>query len=545
MPEGEEPNLEQESGSGSALSAEEIEFLRDKVTRVEKTARGHDFSVANKAISEANWLFDHPELGMQEERSSQFLARRLSSILGKENVGEVGGGVYGILEGNQENGATIFIRADMDALITPEGKPAHMCGHNIHMAWLLENARLLSAYKEHFAATPFKRIVFIGEPNEEGVASPAFGPQEMLKAGLIEKTGRPDFILGAHFAAPQIEGQVRIDEGTATYSDGRFYYSFIPQDENQDVRMLEYEFIYQVGKNWGSEDSQADLGRLLIVDDCRSRIPETLVRVTDSKIATDERRLQPNVLTPSEEVELHFSGVPPVEEIKKEIESIKSNWEGVEIEPTFDNQSLRIKIGSRGGHVSQGGPNVKFIMAELIHNLKDKYDFSIKDGNKLVELTGSLRTGAKDWQNKGMEIGMRLQEIAHGVVSEAHARVEVKGDTPKIDNPPTYNDDNLRQAALSVLQRAGLSITNAGIPMAPAETFAFWETELNIPGLYITIGGGDKGELERIKTQKLAVPSKYLHHTPGVLDLVRANRAIPYGAAISLIALELGKKFSK
>lgn len=528
-----------------SLSDEEIAFLRNQVETVTKTGRGRDFSLATKAISEANWLADHPELGMQETESAKFLTRRLSSILGQENVGQVGGGVYGILEGDQEDGATIFLRGDMDALPLTKDKAAHMCGHNIHMAWLLENARLLTAYREHFKNLPLKRIVFLGEPNEEGIASPEFGPQEMINAGLIEKTGKPDFILGAHFVAPQPEGEVRLDQETACYSDGRFHYSLIPQDENQDVKMLEYEFIYQVGQTWESENPNSDFGRLSIVDDCQSATPETMVRVTDSKLISEERHLRPNILSAQEEVELDLSDLENSEAIEATIQNIQTRWNEVKITTQLNNQSLKISIQSKGGHVAQGGPNVKYIMAELLHDLKEKQNFSIKNGNQGLEMVGSLRTRARDWKGEGHKIGKVLHRIINQIVARNGAGVKVQGDMPEIDNPPVYNDDKMRNSALKILNRAGVPITTMGMPIAPAETFAFWESELGIPGLYISIGGGDKDELEDIKKNKLPVPEKYIHHAPAILDLIRANRAIPYGAVMSLIALEIGKQYQK
>lgn len=546
MPEGEASNFELEQESKPTLSDEEIAFLKSKLQRIDKTEKGKDFSIANKTIAEANWFFGHPEFGMQEEKSSKFLAKRLSEVLGQENVGEMGGGVYGILEGSKKDGATIFLRGDMDALPLSKDEPAHMCGHNIHMAWLIENARLLSAYKENFSELPFKKIVFIGEPNEEGIVSPEFGPQEMIKAGLVEKTGQPDFILGAHFAAPQVEGTVRIDKDTALYSDGRFHYSLIPRDENQDVKMLEYEFIYQVGKKWQSEEPNPNFGHRLLVDNCQQVIPETIARVTDSKLVIEERRLRPNSLSSQEEAELNLQGSLKKEELEANIRNIKDKWgDEVDINTELNNSSLKITIKSSGGHVAQGGPNVKYIMAELLHYLKENNTFSIQDGNKAVEITGSLRTKAKNWQEEGNKIGEKLQEIANGVITEANANVEIQGALPVIDNPPVYNDDHLRESALNILQKAGIEITNAGIPAAVAETFAFWESELNIPGLYVAIGGGDKIELEDVKEKKLPVPEKYLHHTPAILDLIHTNRAIPYGAVLSLISLELGKQFKK
>jgi len=533
MDTGRESYSEQETEPNITLSDEEIEFLRDEVGRI-----------ANKTIAEADWLFGHPELGMQEERSGKFLAKRLSHILGEKNVGEVGGGVYGILEGDQEDGATIFIRGDMDALPTREGGAAHMCGHNIHMAWLIENARLLSAYKDHYKELPFKRVVFIGEPNEEGTDLEKVGPKEMMDAGLFDKTGKPDLILGAHFAAPQVEGSVRIDKETATFSEGGLRYIITSEDGEQDVKSYQYELIYRIGKAFKGEDAASEFGRFRIVDDCQEVVPETIVRVTDSKLVGEERHLLAGVLNQQEEVELNFQKDLEIGKVQAVAKDLEESWgSDVKIDVTEqDPRSLKIAVKSKGGHTAFGGPNVKYIMAELLHNLKQEQSFSIKDGNQPLEIVGTIRSRAKDWQGESEEISHKLQEIVEEITQQAGGKIKIEG-SPHLELPPVANDDRLRDEALDILEKAQIPITTVGMPMAVAETFAVWEG-LGIPGLYLVIGGGDKEDLKKVKEEGLSVPERYLHHAPAVLDLIHANRAIPYGAVLSLVALEIGKRYN-
>ena len=75
-----------------------------------------DIQAIKKIIIETRRDFHkHPELSFQEFRTSKIVAEKLESfgIKVKKNIGKTG--VIGILQGNK-NGATIALRADMDAL---------------------------------------------------------------------------------------------------------------------------------------------------------------------------------------------------------------------------------------------------------------------------------------------------------------------------------------------------------------------------------------------------------------------------------------------
>src|SRR5690606_1044841 len=103
----------------------------------------------------------HPELSMQETRTAGIAAARLAEA-GYEVTTAVGRtGVVGLLRNGQ--GPTVMLRADMDALPIAEdtGLPyaskvttkdadgktvpvGHMCGHDMHVTWLVGAATLLS-----------------------------------------------------------------------------------------------------------------------------------------------------------------------------------------------------------------------------------------------------------------------------------------------------------------------------------------------------------------------------------------------------------------
>lgn len=131
----------------------------------------------------------HPELGFQEHRTSDIVARSLTA-LGYEvhrNIGRTG--VVGLLDGKRnDSGLSVGLRADMDALPILEQGTApyastnvgvmHACGHDGHTAVLLGAARYLAETRNFNG-----RLVLIFQPAEEGLG----GAQAMLDDGLFDR----------------------------------------------------------------------------------------------------------------------------------------------------------------------------------------------------------------------------------------------------------------------------------------------------------------------------------------------------------------------
>lgn len=136
-----------------------------------------------------NWrrqLHQHPELGYQEQQTSELVARVLADAGLQVFRGLAGTGVIGTLENGP--GPVIGLRADMDALpITEKGDAQwksqqsgvmHACGHDGHTAILLAAACHLAA-TGNFSGT----IHFIFQPAEENLG----GARKMVEEGLFQR----------------------------------------------------------------------------------------------------------------------------------------------------------------------------------------------------------------------------------------------------------------------------------------------------------------------------------------------------------------------
>ncbi len=166
-------------------------------------------------------LHQHPELSLQEVRTSGIIAQRLREA-GYEVTEKVGRtGVVGLLRNG--DGPTVMMRSDMDALpmrentglpyastaqgINKKGETvpvAHSCGHDIHMSWLLGAATVLSQARDAWRGT----MMAVFQPAEET----AEGSQAMLDDGMLEQFPRPDVILAQHLMQYPA-GQVRYRSG--------------------------------------------------------------------------------------------------------------------------------------------------------------------------------------------------------------------------------------------------------------------------------------------------------------------------------------------
>ncbi|MBY0335985.1 MAG: amidohydrolase [Acetobacteraceae bacterium] len=168
----------------------------------------------------------HPELGMEEARTSALVARELKAlgIAVTEGVGKFG--VVGTITGTRPGQRVVGLRADMDALQIPEatGLPyasrnagvMHACGHDGHTTMLLGAARWLATHRD-FAGT----VHLIFQPAEEGRG----GARAMIEDGLFERFPC-DAIYGLHNKPTLPAGTFAIRSGPALAASDRFIVTF-------------------------------------------------------------------------------------------------------------------------------------------------------------------------------------------------------------------------------------------------------------------------------------------------------------------------------
>ncbi|MCG6113123.1 MAG: M20 family metallopeptidase [Paracoccus sp.] len=161
-------------------------------------------------------LHAHPEIGMEEVRTSAVVAAKLREWdvdEVHEGVGKTG--VVGIVHGRGQGNRRIGLRADMDALPIQEstglayastlaGK-MHACGHDGHTTMLLGAAQYL-ARTRNFDGT----AVLIFQPAEEGLG----GARAMIADGLFQRFP-VDEVYGMHNQPTGQSGKATLCKGPA------------------------------------------------------------------------------------------------------------------------------------------------------------------------------------------------------------------------------------------------------------------------------------------------------------------------------------------
>jgi len=155
----------------------------------------------------------NPELGLQEHRTAERVASKLTEWGFEVHRGVGKTGVVGVLRNG--DGPAIGLRADMDALAMDEQtnlpyssrNPGrmHACGHDGHTTMLLGAAKYLSETK-NFQGT----VNLIFQPGEEG----AGGALAMLEDKLFDRFPC-DTIFGMHNRPGMPVGQFAITPGLA------------------------------------------------------------------------------------------------------------------------------------------------------------------------------------------------------------------------------------------------------------------------------------------------------------------------------------------
>jgi hippurate hydrolase len=140
-----------------------------------------------------------PEIGLHCPRTTEKLKAALAGLPLEIREGTSTTGFVAILRGGRDNGRTVLLRGDMDALPMQEetGLPfasqvpnaMHACGHDAHSAMLVGAARALCARRDRLSGS----VVFMFQPGEEGY----HGARYMMEDGLLDEP-RPEAAFALH-----------------------------------------------------------------------------------------------------------------------------------------------------------------------------------------------------------------------------------------------------------------------------------------------------------------------------------------------------------
>ena len=189
-------------------------------------------AIEKKIIDWRRDFHEHPELGNQEFRSAEIIAKHLKSLGIDVKTSVAKTGVVGILKGGKP-GPVVALRADMDGLPVPERTPLpfaskvkaqfngeqvnvmHACGHDTHMAILMGVAEVMASMKNDIKGT----VKFIFQPAEEGGADidnfsqgDQIGSRKMIADGAF-KSVKPEVIFGLHVIAGIPSGHLHYKSG--------------------------------------------------------------------------------------------------------------------------------------------------------------------------------------------------------------------------------------------------------------------------------------------------------------------------------------------
>jgi amidohydrolase len=162
----------------------------------------------------------HPELSAQEENTAKKIEEELHKI-GVDTYRVAETGVVGEISGNNPQGKTIVLRADIDALPMSEQHECayksqnegimHACGHDAHTAALLGAARVLAANRDLFDG----KVILSFQSGEEI----GYGARKMVEAGVLKGADRT---FGIHAASNVESGKVVVMAGPNNASVDQF-----------------------------------------------------------------------------------------------------------------------------------------------------------------------------------------------------------------------------------------------------------------------------------------------------------------------------------
>jgi amidohydrolase len=171
-------------------------------------------SLLDGAIDIRRRIHRHPEIGLELPETQKVILEALDGLPLDVRTGSRATSVTATLEGG-EPGPTILLRGDMDALPMPEDTgldfasevdgAMHACGHDTHVAMLLQAARLLVDHRDELHG----RVLFMFQPGEEGY----HGARVMIEEGLLDGDTSPSAAFALHVVSYLPAGEIHTRPG--------------------------------------------------------------------------------------------------------------------------------------------------------------------------------------------------------------------------------------------------------------------------------------------------------------------------------------------
>ena len=468
-------------------------------------------------------------------------------------------GVFANVVGDENEGANILLRNDIDALRMDTGEIKHQCGHNVHSGWALSNLDGLIGYKRKFGNLPFKQIVFVSESNEEGNPTSSYrdAPNEMIRSGFLERYGNMDYALGVHVTPLIPEHIISFDE--KMYHGGMSVgFDIVPSEgyspeNDSDYHLVPFEIARLTNEKYHSDEMHGNFGKMTLEENSRSITPSILVRTCDIK--ETGQMYSANVLPRKSSYEglLANNSIVTDVEIRGYIEEELKSWRnnGFEISSKSSLVDGKISLSIDKGdssHIAAGGPNPHVILAKVLRRIEEKTAIkSASESSPALYTSGTSRVLERNYDEVQEQVGKNLDEIAEqalknlGLVGKVTATFGVRGGVK-----PVLNSPKLVEQADLLLKKAGIEHKDISLPAAPGESFSSYKNFLkpneNENFFYFNVGALKKEIADELMKTKMPVPSHTMHHSD---DFYVQDSALPYGILVVGFALEFAKQYLK
>ncbi|MFY0599603.1 MAG: amidohydrolase [Cyclobacteriaceae bacterium] len=197
--------------------------MSDPISQIKVLSEKHYETILNIR----KHLHAHPELSFEEHETANFIEEQLRKIGITDFERKADTGITFMLNGREDNGKVIALRADIDALPIIEANEVsyksrnegvmHACGHDVHTSSLLGAIMILSEMKDQFKG----KVKVIFQPGEERLPG---GASLLIKEGILENP-KPNRILGQHVMPFIDSGKVGFRKGMYMASADEIYFT--------------------------------------------------------------------------------------------------------------------------------------------------------------------------------------------------------------------------------------------------------------------------------------------------------------------------------